>query len=164
MIYNFWVWMDTGFADEVRAKFALNPPPPSVQGSIPSIASVAATTYPLINSLDPTLPKLFKGRAKLASWDVWNCYIDVDDLSDIVPLRGGLRKLEEIYPDDFIVLGAWDWGGAQIGHVPLGVWSAVGRGVGHTWFPKPPNILDFMPDNVLQDVILLAGQAERQFT
>lgn len=149
MIYNFWVWMDTGFADEVRAKFMLSPPPLG-DGPVASV-SVAATTHPLINSLNPTLPKLFKGKVQPVGWDVWNCYIDVDDLSDIVPLREGLQELEFYYPDYFRVLGAWEYEGQPIG------------GVGSPWFPSPPDFLDFMPSSEVEDVVLLAGQHQRSF-
>ena len=156
MIYNYWVAYVIPFSVEfddrwLRPGSWLNEgtPPPPLQ---------AATTYPLINVISSGLVDLVVSNqvgtdqfSPPPGWAIHNCYSEDTELSSQVVIREQLQELELYYPNDFLVLGAWEFGGQPIG------------GVGSPWFPLRPEAIDFMPGDDVIDVVLLAGQSNRQF-
>lgn len=161
--HNVWVSMSQVFKNELW---------PFVRQGTPAV------TFPDINGLQPetveffnaiydegTVEKLFKEwNAAGRTYKLWSFYANKP--ADVPTVKDDLDMLIASYPQDFAVLGAWNYGtGNEVGN-PI-------------WYPLPPQTIQFMPDIIvdntdpenpvfgpatdLTDVNLLLGQAPRSF-
>jgi hypothetical protein len=169
MDINYWVIASQAFINELYGKTQ------TVKVSnffAPQPASVEAVQFPLINYLtERTIravqlaPEWYENlNAKVvAGQRLFQLYSFDTEYSLDTEVREDLNTLEDAYPNDVMVAGCWD----VITGDPVG-------GVGSPWFVTPPELIQFMPDVLidfdtpapateLADINLLAGQAPRKF-
>jgi hypothetical protein len=110
---------------------------------------------PTLTGLAPPWEPSEAVQAKVFNQGVWKLrsgYLRVETISDIVKLRETLQWIEEDYPGEFYVCGMWHFNTGE----PVG-------GVGSPWFVKPAQLPTMLPNGVVEDVFLMAGQAKRKF-
>jgi hypothetical protein len=153
VIVNFWLLLSP--VAEVALKGVARVTAPG-SGPVAMPVAVTSTQFPLVNFLSPATVKMIRNypernRAHLMPPGLWNCYARGEGLHSFVAMREDLQRIEEAYPE-FQVAGCWNYVTGQ----PVG-------GVGSPWFGTPTDLADMMPDGVLQDITLGAGQAARIF-
>ena len=122
-----------------------------VEGLLPTIPVPVSEGIAQGTHMQPppaTQARLFGDGA----WKVRSLYRRIEDISDVVVLRESLQWLEEDFSGDFYVCGMWSYKTGE----PIG-------GVGSPWFVKPVQLASMLPNGVVEDVVLLAGQAPRKF-
>lgn len=139
-IVNFWIaYSDDDMLAQVES---LLPPQPGVTRDVPAVST----------HQEPA-PGVQAGVFKEdAGWVLRSLYRRIDDLSDIVELREGMQALEDSNPSKFYAAGMWHYETGE----PVG-------GVGSPWFQTPQDAARFMPEGVIDDTFLMAGQVERKF-
>ena len=136
----------------------------------PDIALISQATVDFFNAIydDGAYERLFKPwDAAGRTYRLWSFYANKPDGTQ--QIRADLDMLIASYPQDFGVLGAWNWTTGQ----------EVGAAQGEPWYPIPHQTLNFMPDVIvdpevdppemapateLTDVVLVLGQHARDFT
>lgn len=137
-IVNFWVvYSDPGRLTQVE----------SYLPDLPLSIAGGARTH-----LEPPEEAQARSFDDHMGWKLRSLYRRIDDLSDIVSLREDLQWLEDTYPGSFYMAGMWHYETGE----PIG-------GVGSPWFQTPPEVANFMPGGVIEQTVLLAGQATRKF-
>ena len=164
--FNSWVSMSQVFKNELW---------PFIKDGTPAV------TFPDINNIDPATVEFFntvydegavdrlykQWNAAGREYKLWSIYSTKPD--NLSTIKGDLDMLIASYPQDFGVLGAWNYATGQ----------EVGAANPPIWYPIPPQTLNFMPDIVtdntdpenpiygpateLRDVLLVFGQANRDF-
>lgn len=135
-IINFWVaYNDSGILAQV-------------EGFLPTQHGFIAP----ISHLQPPEEAQARIFSEDAGWKLRSLYRRIDDLSDIVVLRESLQGLQVTQGPNFYTAGMWHFESGQ----PVG-------GVGSPWFQTPDDVLSFMGSEEIEDTLLLAGQAKRQF-
>lgn len=155
MIVNFWVYASPTMRTDIY-KVAGISIAPGLPGVVTTIPPTTAETFPLLNTIsDATIKTLrnFPERRHLVMVaGLWNVYARGAGLHSFVGIREDLQLLEDTYYPDFWVGGAWNCADGE----PIG-------GVGSPWFTYPGDLLSMFPDGILQQVVLMAGQAKRKF-
>lgn len=123
-----------------------------------------------------TVEKMFKtptigGKV----WRLFSLYFADLDGDQAQKLQQALTYLENNYPAQFEVVGAWWWDGRQVGTQWVDENDNSLGTTGTPLYPVHPQALQFMPDvwdplnevyvapTVLTDVNLLQGQSSRRF-
>ena len=154
IIVNFWVYGSPSFLSDFNGVAGV-----FQAAQVPVVQSAtitASVTYPLLNTLDASTVKLYRGFPERYTdqfpTGLNNCYSVGEDLSDFVKAREDFQELEDRYYPDIWVGGAWNVATGE----PIG-------GVGSPWFTYPGDLLALMPGGILDDIVLMAGQAKRKF-
>lgn len=173
MIYNMWVSASAEMKSElkrwVRGDYTTDPgpkpagapsefawPQPGRENTNPLAA------FPEIEAMSQDTRELFEGFLEsdttenfLEQWQaagrvykIWSVYATKPERTPLV--RSDLDMLSAAHWKDFSVMGAWSWDGSHVGNPP--------------WYPIPPELINFMPNDVLEDVHLLVGQSPRDFS
>lgn len=156
--YNFWIGMSNQFQSEL-VPFILNDTPPV---DFPMIGMMNDETKAFFRqSYDAgSLDHLFRHHVvNTRDYRVWSFYITKPD--DVDAVRNNLDAMNAQYPQDFLLMGGWDYE----------------TGAAVQAYPSPASLINFMPPTwdhetdpptlieptELMDVNLLAGQAPREF-
>ena len=166
--FNMWCSMSQDFKGELW---------PYIKNGTPAV------TFPDINNIDNVTAEFFntiydEGAVErlYKQWDaagrqykLWSMYAEKPE--GLQQIRADLDMLIASYPQDFAVLGAWNYETGQ----------EVGEAQGDIWYPLPNQTLNFMPDIIisdngednpptmgpateLTDVLMMFGQANRSFS
>ncbi len=97
-------------------------------------------------------------------WNLWSVPFD-KPVGVLLKAKDALDRLSDRYPLQFVIGGAWHWDGRQVGTQFTYDENGTVTGISGTpIYPLHPKLIEFMPDGVLADVNLSAGQTPRQFT
>lgn len=161
--HNVWVSMSQAFKNELWPFVRQGTP----AVTFPDINLISQQTVDFFNQIydEGAVERLFKEwNAAGRTYKLWSFYADKP--ADMNTVRTDLNMLIGSYPNDFAVMGAWNYStGAEVGN-PI-------------WYPLPSQTINFMPDIIvddtdpdnpvygpateLTDVNLLFGQAPRSF-
>lgn len=161
--HNFWIGMSQEMQADLVGWVATEPPVTPV--NFPLLENMNDETIAFFRESHDagSLDKLFvRYLANSRNYRVWSFY--VTKLADVTPVRDNLDALTSNYPQDFIIMGAWNY--------------LTGEALAA--YPSPPSLINFMPPTwdhdvvppaepieiprtELVDVNLLAGQAPREF-
>ncbi len=95
-------------------------------------------------------------------WNLWTVTFD-NPVNALLKIQGEIDYLADRYPLQFVIGGAWHWDGRQVGTQFTYTDGTVTGISGTPIYPLHPRLIDFMPDGVLADVNLSAGQTPRIF-
>ena len=163
-MYNCWCSASQAFKNELWP--FIKDGTPAV--TFPDINTISQVTIDFFNKVvdEGAVSRLFKEwEAAGRVYKLWSFYA-VKPETGAQQIRADLDMLVASYPQDFGVLGCWDWAtGEEVGNPP--------------WYPIPHQTLNFMPDVIvdasdpqnpvygpateLTDVLGLCGQAPRSF-
>lgn len=173
VIINYWVLLTPDIEDDTAQAANVQPPDTGSPGTQQVYG--ASVDWPALNTTRQDTRKMLRNYpqrfATVFPPGLWNCYARGEGLHVFTAMREDLQRLNEAYPDNFKVVGCWDYTTGE----PIG-------GVGSPWFTTPPSLADIMPGipqpgpegeppqpqppplfGVLHDIVLGAGQGERKF-
>lgn len=139
-LINFWIIYDND------SKLA------QVEGLLPPLPTLDSEGVAPPTNMGPTNSVQARVFKEVGLFKLRSLYRRIDDLSDIVALREGLQAMEDIFAPAFYVVGMWHFETGE----PVG-------GVGSPWFRTPTWVEDHLPRGVIEDPVLMAGQAARKF-
>ena len=165
-MYNAWISMSQAFKNELWPFIKSGTP----AVTFPDINNISDETVEFFNTIydEGAVERLFKEWAAAGRvYKLWSFYAEKPN--GVPLIRSDWDMLIASYPQDFGVLGAWNWDtGAE-----------VGEAQGDIWYPLPPQTINFMPDIIvdntdpenpvygpateLTDVLLVLGQGNRSF-
>lgn len=148
--HNFWIGMSQYFQGEL-VPFILEDTPPVNFPLISLMSDETKAFFEQSHDAD-TLDMLYRHYiVGQRDYRVWSFYIQQPD--DTAQVRSDLDAMNAQYPQDFLIMGAWEFD----------------TGTALQAYPSPPSLINFMPlvngqePTELTDVNLLAGQAPREF-
>lgn len=164
--FNAWISMSQAFKNELWPFVRIGTP----AVTFTDINNISDATVEFFNNVyaEDAVERLYKQwDAAGREYKLWSFYAEKPD--DVPTIRADWDMLIASYPQDFGVLGVWNYDTGQ----------EVGEAQGDIWYPLPPQTINFMPDIItdatdpenpvygpateLTDVIKVFGQTPRSF-
>ena len=178
-LYNAWMSMSDHFKGELWPY--VRDEPPTMAIDFPEINNIAEETRQFFRNIhdEDAIERGFKPwNAAGRTYRVWSFYANRPE--DTAIIRADWDMLAATYPQDYAILGLWQYGQQDPPIQGYEVGTGGGANPGSEWYPIPPQTLNFMADVIvdntdpenpvygpatdLTDTNLLFGQGKRDFS